>query len=340
MTIGGVAAGFSTMQRSASKSLGEPDFTNAIITFELALKQNPMFCVLVAIGILGCIRGLFTDAGCKRARWAMLLAFGATLGSLAFYSLSYPYYYPFMLAPAAVLCGAGLSALHKRVRPTATWVAAIWFGLTALLVYNIALRQDNSAQRETLDAVHRIFPEPAAYIDRCSMVSSYPKVGFFMSVWGMDEYYSRGAPVMRSIIEREQPHFLIANRRMLELDDLGPEEYGPAHFGLFKEDVETLKANFVRHWGAIYVAGKHLRVGSDRRLKEFEILISGPYTVESPVPVEIDGQELKSGAVVTLDKGLHRLRAGGTEVEVTLRWGDHLFRPDEQAPDGPLFTRF
>jgi hypothetical protein len=185
-----------------------------------------------------------------------------------------------------------------------------------------------------------MFPEPTPYIDRCSMVSSYPKKGVFMSLWGMSGYYSRGEPIFRDILEHEQPRFLIANRRMLELDDLGPDEHGPAHFGLFEEDVAVLKANFVHHWGAIYVAGKRLSLPSDGTERVVEILIEGTYTVESAGAVMVDGVRRQPGDALTLEKGSHTVSALEAGGEVVLRWGDHLYRPRQSAPEGPLFTGF
>jgi hypothetical protein len=172
------------------------------------------------------------------------------------------------------------------------------------------------------------------------MVSSYPKRGLFMSVWGMSNYYRRGVPIMLSVIEQDQPRFLIANRRMLELDDLGPDEYGPAHFGLFKEDVATLKANYIHHWGALYVAGKRFSSSVAGSSRTFEILIEGPYTVESTGPVILDGRQMQPDDVVTLERGTHRLQMSEAVPNVTLRWGNHLYRPSEAAPEGPLFTGF
>lgn len=343
LTLGSAGPGLGMIEGAAGKTLIERDFLNAILTFRLALIHNPVFWLATVLGLAACVGGLIRAGGRERARWATLLALGAILGSLGVYSQSFAYYYPFMLAPAAVLCGAGLSLIPARARRATAGVAGAALGLSLLVHYAAALQQDNSAQRRVLEVVHRAFPEPTPYIDRCSMVSSYPKHGFFMSVWGMQNYYRRGERVMRPILERHQPRFLIANRRMLELDDLGPGEYGPEHFGLFREDLETLKANFVRHWGPIYVAGKRFEVAPARPVPPFEILIAGPYTLESPVPVVLDGRVMRPGEVVELGQGTHRLglpEGAGKVTRVTLRWGDHLYRPDEPPPQGPLFRGF
>lgn len=340
LSLGAAGDSLGRVGSAIGKTLVERDFLNAILTFKLALRQNPVFWLAAALGLVACLLGLFRSADRPRANWATLLALGATLASLGVYTQSFAYYYPFMLAPAAALCGAALSLFPARIRPGVATVGGALLGAFMLLHYAVALEQDNRAQRRVLVAVHQIFPRPTAYIDRCSMVSSYPKYGPFMSVWGMQGYYRRGVPIMRGILEAHQPRFLIANRELLDLDALGPGDYGPAHFGLFEEDAELLKANFLRHWGPIYVAGKQLAVSAQAPSRPFEILIEGPYTVESAVPVELDGRAVRPGEVVTLAPGAHRLRLIEAPAEVTLRWGDHLYRPEAPPPEGPLFHGF
>jgi hypothetical protein len=328
------------LQGVTGKTLGERDFRNAIVNFRAAVEQNPIFWIATVLGVVACMRGLILSTGQDKARWATVLAFGVILGSLLVYTQTFPYYYPFMLAPVAVLCGISLTIVPIRFRSKFTAIAGIALSLLLVAHYLLALRQDTAAQRLTLQVVHQAFPEPTAYIDRSSMVSSYPKRGLFMSVWGMSNYYRRGVPIMLSVIEQDQPRFLIANRRMLELDDLGPDEYGPAHFGLFKEDVATLKANYIHHWGALYVAGKRFSSSVAGSSRTFEILIEGPYTVESTGPVILDGRQMQPDDVVTLERGTHRLQMSEAVPNVTLRWGNHLYRPSEAAPEGPLFTGF
>ena len=328
------------VEGATSKTLVERDFGNAIRTFRLALLQNPLFWFMAGMGIFACMRGLIRSTGHDAARWAIQLSFAAMLGSLFIYTQSFPYYYPFMLAPVAALCGAGLATVSDRFRSRATTILCIPLSLMLLGHYLIALNKDTAAQRLTLEVVHQAFPDPVPYIDRSSMVSAYPKRGFFMSVWGMTNYYRAGVPIMRSVIEQDQPRFLIANRRMLELDDLGPDEYGPQHFGLFRQDVATLKNNYIRHWGAIYVAGKKFNLSGAKPSQAFEILIAGTYTVESSAPVMLDGRQVQPDDVIKLALGPHHIEMLAAEADVTLRWGDHLYRPREASPEGPLFNGF
>jgi hypothetical protein len=340
LTLGEAVSPVAMVEGAASKTLGERDFTNAIMTFRGAVIENTFFWLLMAIGLGVCLLGLIRSRGREKRSWGILLSCGLLLGSLFVYTNSFAYFYPFMLAPAAVLCGASLLAFPERLRVAVALVLGLGIAGSTTVNYASALDRGSSAQRQTLEAVHRLFPEPTPYIDRCSMVSAYPKKGFFMSVWGMSIYYRAGTPVMRAILEQDQPRFLLANRRMLELDDLGPDEHGPRHFGLFKEDLAVLKANFVHHWGVIYVAGKRLSLPGDGSDRTFEILVEGTYTVESPVAVTVDGVRREPGDTLTLEQGSHTIRAAGEAEEVVLRWGDHLYRPDEPAPKAPLFTGF
>jgi hypothetical protein len=340
LTLVDLASTGAFLESVTSWTLGERNFSNAIATFRLAVLQNPVFWVIASVGIAACLRGLIRATSQDAACWATLLSFGVPLGSLLVYTQTFPYYYPFMLAPVAVLCGAGVTIVPGNSGSKVTVIAGMMLGVLLISHYILALRQDTATQRLTLEVIHQAFPEPTPYIDRNSMVSSYPKRGFFMSVWGMSNYYRVGVPVMRSVIERDQPRFLIANRRMLELDDLGPDEFGPSHFGLFKEDIATLKANYIRHWGAIYVAGKTFDSSIAGPAQNFEILIEGSYTVESAEPVIFDGKEVQPGDVINLASGTHRLRMREASPDVTLRWGDHLYRPLEITPGGPLFTGF
>lgn len=340
LTLGDATSSVAIVEGAVGKTLGERNFANAIATFRVALTENILFWLLMVSGLGVSLLGLIRSRGRERSGWAILLACGLLLGSLLVYTNSFAYFYPFMLAPAAVLCGAGLLAFPPRMRGAVALIVGLGVVLSVTTNYVSALDRDSSAQRQTLEAVHRMFPEPVPYIDRCSMVSAYPKKGFFMSLWGMSNYYRAGRPIMRDILTEEQPRFLLANRRMLELDDLGPEEHGPRHLGLFAEDLAVLKANFVPHWGAIYVAGKRLSLPDAESELNFEILIEGTYTLESPMAVTIDGVRLEPGATIALEQDRHTLGAAGEGGEAILRWGDHLYRPDEPAPEGPLFTGF
>ena len=96
---------------------------------------------------------------------------------ILFYRNAFPYFYVDMLAPAVVAhrgrrgssAGAGRAAAPARRR--ANWVPTAC-GLSVAGARRIAaaddqLRTSSDGQRQVLDAVHRIFPQPVPYLDHC-----------------------------------------------------------------------------------------------------------------------------------------------------------------------------
>jgi hypothetical protein len=97
----------------------------------------------------------------------------------------------------------------------------------------------------------------------------------------------------------------------------------PERYRLYPQDEAVLRENYVPHWGRIWVAGKRVVVTPAGSL--ISIMVPGIYTVEG-APVQIDGYEVNAGSTVTLHRGVHNLRSPTLRV-VTLRWGDHLYKP-------------
>jgi hypothetical protein len=106
---------------------------------------------------------------------------------------------------------------------------------------------------------------------------------------------------------------------------------------MLAEDATTLRENFIPHWGAVWVAGKRLTVTTEPT--NFQMLIAGQYTLEAEVPVSIDGNLYHPGEVVRLGSGEHRAESAQGRT-FTLRWGDHLYRPDVPSPRSGLFDDF
>ena len=149
------------------------------------------------------------------------------------------------------------------------------------------------AQKETVKLVHKIFPEPVPYIDRCGMISSYPKVGLKMSTTDMEKYIEANKPIMRNMLIKQKPAFIVANSVHLDLSvPRGTRNDIFKNYPLLKEDYNILKENFIHHWGAIYVAGKHFDFDSTKKSQTIDILIPGNYTLESDGEVSINGVDL------------------------------------------------
>lgn len=307
-------------------------------------QENLIVWGLVMLGTVGMIGRVVGKE--EQESGLVLLAFLVPLGSLIIYRNAFPYFFVFLMPAAVVLGGAGCDVLLARGREIGTKI----YGMTIVVAlfaqagvfladYVARLPDQTIAQREIIELVHRMFPKPVPYVDRSSMVPSHRKVGFFMSTWGMESYRARGEPVMAGILQSEQPRYLIANSWALDISE--PQIGGEAAnaYKLLDEDHRILRENFVHHWGIVYVAGKQF----DLRPSEpetFEVLISGVHTLESPVPVLIDGVIYEPDEQVVFDQGTHRIASVGGPGHAVLRWGANLYRPDKTPSRRPVFYNF
>jgi hypothetical protein len=187
----------------------------------------------------------------------------------------------------------------------------------------------NGAARVVLRGVHEMFPEPVRYLDRCGMVSSFPKVGPFMSTLTMSLSRAAGEHPIARVMEKTPPVFVLANVDALKLEK--PWQATNEN-RLLEEDFDLLRAHYIKHWGPVWIAGAHLEAPGP-----FALALAGAYTVESAGDVVVDGNTLAPGSVVQLAAGAHALSSAGA---VTLRAGDHVPVPAEAPPKGGLFTGF
>ena len=312
--------------------------------FVISLYSDPVVWILLVGGFAAAV----AVAAGRQQRWRGLgfVGLGLPLLTLVIYRNAYPYYYVFMLAAPALLGALAIAKLEQSLGQKSRkfqLVVGLVFALLAASFVGQYLRNDvdrTVAQRQLIEVVHRMFPRPVPYIDRSSMVASFPKVGFFMSTWGMESYLARGRPVMRGLLASRQPVFLVANIGSLRLDSPSVRPAGPHGYRLLQADYDVLRDNFVHHWGAIWVAGKRLNIPAAGRAHRFEILIPGSYTIEAKALVIIDGIERKPGAMVELDKGQHTFVTTTAQATVLLRWGVDLYRPSVAPVSGRLFTPF
>lgn len=272
-----------------------------------------------------------------------LLGLGLPLLTLVFYRNAFPYYYVFVLAAPAVLAAGLVAWAESRLREeNFGYLRAAFIALAVLLSASPVERytRDHAdrtiTQRQIIANVHRMFPQPVPYIDRASMVASFPKAGFFMSTWGMENYRESGQPLMRDLLVTRQPEFLIENTPSLALD--GPPQ--DSRHSLIPEDFDVLRNNFIRHWGAIWVLGKQLDLEGANTEYTFEILVPGTYTVEGGASVVMDGIERMPGTSVELEHGSHAILSPRAPTSVTLRWGRNLYRPAEEQANEPVFAGF
>ena len=314
----------------------------------ISLIESAVIWACLGLGAAALVQRAGSGTRAERAAAVRLLILLLPLASFLVYRNAFPYFYVFILPLPMLACGflfaaVGGSRPGRVIRSPKLIAVGLMLAVTVSLgrSYLPSARPALQLQRQTIELVHRLFPEPVAYIDRCEMIASYRKVGFFMSSWGMENYLDQGEPIFRELIARERPLFLLANT--LSLDPaVSPDRLRAAGgLALFDEDHAVLAANYVHHWGALYVAGKTLTLPTGGGEATFEILIPGSYTLESEGPIVIDGRTIAAGETLQLAPGPHRAAAqAGGPLRAILRWGERLHRPAEPPPEGRIFTGF
>jgi hypothetical protein len=267
-----------------------------------------------------------------RGEAVALIGCGATLLCLLFYRNAFPYFFPFILAPAVILAGTAAERIGLLFRHPL--LLALGLAVPAVAVAQQWSKHDQGAQRQLLSAVHRMFPRPVAYIDRNSMIGGFPKRGFFMSTWGMADY-REGPPIFASVLSRDVVPLLIVNGPALE-EATGMTSRLAPEYRLHAQDEIVLRRNFIPHWGRIWVAGKSVEANVDGAVVSIDI--PGTYTVEGG-PVWIDGRSVGAGEIAELTRGAHIIRSSAP-LFVTLRWGDHLYKPVEAPSSAPIYRGF
>ena len=253
-----------------------------------------------------------------RQRLALLLMWSPIL-LLAFYTNAFPYFYVFLLPPVVVAGSLVVASLLKRYG--ALPVTVVLCGLT-IVVFAQTRWESAERQAEFVSQVHRVFPEPVAYIDFSSMIPSHRKQGFFMSGWGMKAYREAGDPVYAEILRQSVVPYVIANHVGLAAALEGRSSVDP----LLDDDARVLRENYIRHWGLLWVAGKRIAPEA----KRIEILVPGTYTVEGAGVTFAKGS-YDPGDVVTLERGAYSVEVEARS-EATLRWGKDLYRPTSSPP--------
>ena len=304
-----------------------------------------LICGLIAY-MVECIRRRYSRDNPRKYLPALL----TPLLSLLFFKYCRPYLFVFLMPTAMVFCGYGYEFLAaKRIRikkPSNILLMAL--GIILLSNYITSIPRyirynDNltSDQKDILDSIHKIFPEPVPYVDRFSMVSTYPKVGFFMTEAGTRNYLQNGEPKIKELLTKKKPIFMLENSSQLNLRSW--DNYQPlvnAKIGLLEEDWKALQSYFIHHSGPIWVVGKKFDLKQPKETQQFKILLPGLYTVETKADIIIDSITYHDGAVINLEVGLHTISTNDLVTNVKLRGGDHLSRPDISVKGGYLGAPF
>ncbi len=314
----------------------------------LILVENLFIWVFWLVGIILLVWELICFKNKQLSENMLMLPLLIPLISLIFYKNSFPYFYVFIISPAIIFPGVFVSKIIDDYKKKGSVVFLMLISTIASLIVfvNFSIHYKRNAfnqtvtQREIVQLVHQIFPQPVPYIDRCSMISSYPKVGLNMTTMGMERYREANVPIMHKILIRQQPVFIVANIVYLDLSLPRGAKDIFRNYPLLEEDHNILKENFIHHWGLLYVAGKHFNFNSHVRSQTFEILIPGTYTLEADGEVSINGVVYEPGSIVKLKQMTYTIVPQTTPMGVTLRWGKDLYKPSYEPSTQPVFLGY
>lgn len=276
----------------------------------------------------------------------LLLAFVLPITTIVFYRNSFPYYYVFIFAPSILICGvvahdlAEDSNLSKSLRPLLTSLAIYFLVYAHFIVFYSAatITRTIDSQKTFITHIHKMFPNPVPYIDGCSMISSFPKMGFFMSSWGMGDYLRNNVPIMKGIVIEHQPKLLIANVPALDISKERLDVVDESNYSLLEEDWHFLKDNFIKHWGPLYIPGKRIQLEISQNSKVIELFISGYYLIESGSEIQINELECKDGDILFLEKGYHEFYSNTVPTTITIKINVPVVNFHDEPIDGNLFV--
>lgn len=298
------------------------------------LIGSPMQSLALLAGICFAIYGVIRGKVASQKQTAtMLLVLATPLLALVFYRNAFPYFFAFIFPPSMVLVGFFADRIKAMHLVVSSMCIVMVLGATYFTFKRSA--ENLTVQRETVRAVHQIFEHPVNYIDRSSMISSFPKQGFFMTSWGYQNYIRAEQPIYARILTDKTTPLLIINSPLFDHALLKIPPVPDRR--LFDEDISVLRENYIPHWGHLWVAGKVLEPGP--LPQSFSLLTPGIYTVEADMPVTIDGEIYLPGATIDLARDVHTVTAQ-EPTDLTLRWGDHLHIPQTSASVDPIFTGF
>ena len=325
----GLASGYAQDVWSLARNSWERMFSAGLFPqwkfFSAQAKFGPFLSLMLAFAL----PILFLNR--KSQPHAVTLAcFLLPLVSIAIYRNAFPYFFPFIYAPAMI----ALAPVAQTVtRGLGGGVLVVALFLNAAYLWHNEDRSTIQRQREIQAGIREIFPKPVRQIDDAPIISDYPRaVPHYASGWALVGYRMAGRPEYEQAMRATPTPMLL--RQGYALEQLTPD--ATDENALLPRDVQALADNYIPHWGNVYVAGKRIAAGSGTI--RIEILAPGPYTVEG-APVAIDGKQFQPGDVTDLAKGFHEI-VPPESGETVLRYGDHLPVPAYPWPDGPQFTLF
>lgn len=294
-----------------------------------ALRENIIPVLLLALGAMLALWRI-TKTGQRRDA---ILAIALLTPALSFlvYSETYPYYFPFIMPPLMIAAAIGFEAIARKLGNPGALALILALLVSGGATFYTSLAKPTKPQRDTLAAIHTLFPVGTPYIDARSMVSSMAKRGVFMSRWGMTDYRAQNTPIMRDLLVRDRPGFVLASGPQLDLIQRTPAGSEAHPLGLLAEDLVVLQDNYVPFWGPLYVPGKQITPAT----RALEILLPGVYILRSEAALVLDGTTLSPGARISLQAG--RVSVAASTAASLVR---DLAIPTQDPPSGPLFSSF
>lgn len=290
-----------------------------------AMIRAPLFFFCVALAPIAWLK-----AGLKMDAKLALTGLIAPLAVLFFYRNTFPYFFVFILAPAAVAIAPALGEIRKVIGSGLLSVALAAFPLATAYLQP---RDVIDRQRALIDYVHQEFPTRTGYLDYSGMIADYPRIlRHLTSGIGIASYYERGNPIVGTEIDRGNVPFIIANHPVI----FAALEGRPMPETFLPKDLAAISGNYVRQSGAIWREGKQIPSGSD--MFQFQLRRGGNFVLDGG-ELTIDGVVVRHGERITLDKGSH-LVSGERRVPSILWRGERLPSPLPAIPMDRLFTRF
>ena len=298
-------------------------FNQPIYTLE-AITTAPLF--VIALGMVPrCVRKARTD----RDTCIALVALCLPLLSILVYRNVFPYFFVFILAPAAVVLSISIGSLRARIgRPAmAAAIMAVPVVMWAVEPHDVYERQS-----AVINYVHGEVTRGTTSLDYSGMIADYPRViDHLVSGLGLANYRKRGVPLIAQAVAEGRLGVVIENHATISEALAG--RYSAD--GLLAADVSALHSNFVRVGGNVWLAGEAVPEGSAP--VAIEIPAAGTYV--SDRPLRIAGRSYAPAEKISMAAG--RYVVDGPRSFPTVMWrGERLpQRFDEPGPVG-LFTRF
>lgn len=321
-----------------SSDAGQYMLFNGFVSQWEVLKQGVLAnlgtWILLTIGLSLALAGLRQPR--SRPNSLILLLLGLPALSIAFYTNAFPYAYLVLIPTACLLAGHTVSQFIKSGERAKRILVLGCIGIAAIPLAKVAWQYRNDGQdqqKQIVAAVHRLFPEPVAYIDSSGLVGSFPRPSLNITLFGLDSYRRAGVPALSNYIHHHQPPLLIANTELLQVWNEDKLDKAPLSSRLLPADEATIRATYAHYWDQIYLAGRQWRDLAAGERRSFEIVVPGDHTLIASAAVIVDGKAYSPGSAVRLDKGPHRLRTTSAEPDLRILWGTGRTLPEPMATD-------